>query len=176
MSPFTAADGSMYVAQKTSRVIAVDPQTGSLRYQYAVAGPSIAGRVGGAVNDSVDRDDVDEDDDGRPFRPGSDGRGAGAEGSPGEDAGVVFVGRTELTVTCYGRDGTLRWNLTHAEYAQATGRAGSLDFFHQVYDSLRSPEVHFAPLLPAIVPFPLSLHHSIVPLTPPSASTIPLCL
>jgi hypothetical protein len=163
MSPFTAADGSMYVAQKTSRVIAVDPQTGSLRYQYAVAGPGIAGRVGGAVNDSVDRDDVDEDDDGRPF-------GAGAEGSTGEDTGVVFVGRTELTVTCYGRDGTLRWNLTHAEYAQAAGRAGSLDFFHQVYDSLRSPEVHFVPLLPSFVPslFPC-------PSCSPFPSTIPLC-
>ena len=31
MSPYTAGDGSMYIAQKTTRVIAVDPKSGLLQ-------------------------------------------------------------------------------------------------------------------------------------------------
>eukprot|EP00047_Mylnosiga_fluctuans_P022388 m.118884 g.118884 ORF g.118884 m.118884 type:complete len:859 (-) comp9244_c0_seq2:291-2867(-) len=50
MGPFTASDGSMYIAHKTSRVIAVDPLTGMLQRQYAVHDPMMSAADPGSNN------------------------------------------------------------------------------------------------------------------------------
>ncbi len=98
LSPFTSVDGNVYVASKTSRVIAVDAVSGTLQHQYSLhtATPHHHTTI-------------------KPPRDSSDMPSNTTEPEPQ----TILVGRTEYTVLCYGRgEGDLRWNITFAEYAQ----------------------------------------------------------
>lgn len=89
LSPFTSADGSVFVASKASRVIAVDPLTGALQHQYALTPDPDAAA-------------------GPDTTAGNESSGSILVGRT--EYTVLCYGRG---------DGVLRWNMTYAEYAQA---------------------------------------------------------
>ena len=140
LSPFTAADGSLYVAHKASRVIAVHARTGALQHHYAVVADAPAETPAASPSPSSDPDlkAWRASPAGSAASEGHQGPGqpASAEGgskqSGGRGAGWLLVGRTEYTVVCYERGGGLRWNMTYAEYAHPTASPAVMDmmFYH----------------------------------------------
>ena len=144
LSPFTASDGSIFVAQKSARVIAVDPHTGLLQRDFDVHGSANEWLETGGIEDgdnerweaSRAKSRVDEIIGRGREELGASGRAgetSQTQSAPGVHNATLFISRTEYRVVCYDSHG-VRWNMTYAEYAQkAAVDHGSSDLlFFQV--------------------------------------------